>query len=310
MADRLIAAVAPWYGGNRILAKRAGVELGRCTWCAVPFAGGMPELAHIDTRAGVASDLHRHVINLARVIASEDLKPRLASLLEDKLFHPDELRAAQDVCVRRHSDAVDGTGLFADPGLIASVAPDVDWAAAYFVACWMGRGGMAGQDGELRQQLSVRYTPTGGSSAKRFSSAVASLEHWHRVMRGRWEFTCGDRLDLMRKASDAKGVGVYLDPPWPFAGERYAHRVPRSFHARVAEAASRFVKARVVVRYGDDPLIRQLYPERLWTWIEQSTKSQQGGEVREVLIVNGPAFGAGAMEDPDVESEYVQPEGD
>lgn len=66
-----IAAVAPWFGSARSLQRRPAEELGVLEWCGVPFAGGMPELQFIQTRGGVANDLHRHVINLARAIRNQ-----------------------------------------------------------------------------------------------------------------------------------------------------------------------------------------------------------------------------------------------
>lgn len=309
-----IRALAPWFGGNRVLSRRVGVELGRLKWCAVPFAGGMPELAYIDTRAGVACDKHRHIINLARVIAHPELRQALVSLVEDKVFHPDELRRAQDICIEKqeHFDAMaSGPQLFNQPdgvpiGRADAVSPT--WAAAYFISVWMGRGAMAGQTGEFSQSLSVRYTPTGGSSAKRYRSAVESIDHWHEILKGRWEFVVDDGVSLLDRALDEDGVGIYLDPPWPYLGDRYRHKVPLGWHANLARDLARFKRARVVVRYGDDPLIRELYPADRWTWIVQTSKSQHNGSVPEVLIVNGPARGVGGLEAGDDETPGVEPD--
>jgi hypothetical protein len=56
------------------------------------------------------------------------------------------------------------------------------WAADYFAACWMGRGGHAGKRGEFDQSLSLRWTSSGGDSAVRFRSATESLRDWHRAL--------------------------------------------------------------------------------------------------------------------------------
>lgn len=269
-----INALAQWFGGNRMLAESVGRALGRLRWCGVPFAGGCPELPHIRTAAGVANDLHRHVINLARVIRDEALVEQLARWLDGLLFHPDELADAQRRCREREQ-----LGQIRD-------APDVAWAADYFAACWMGRGGQAGKRGEFDQTLSLRWTSTGGDSAVRFRSAIDSLRDWHRALRN-WSFTCTGAFEFIDKVQDADGHGLYVDAPWPDAGEEYRHSFTREQQGRLAEALARFTRTRVAVRYGDHPLIRELYPPPRWTWLGQTSRTQRNGEIAEVLIVNG-----------------------
>lgn len=269
-----INALAQWYGGNRMLAQRVGAALGRLRWCGVPFAGGCPELLHIRTAVGVANDLHRHVINLARVVRDDARVEQLVRRLDGLLFHPDELAEAQQRCRDREQSAQIGD------------APDVAWAADYFATCWMGRGGHAGKRGEFDQRLSLRWTSSGGDSAVRFRSAIESLRGWHRALR-RWTFTCLDAFEFIDKVRDAEGHGLYVDAPWPDAGEEYQHGFTSEQQLRLAEALARFTRTRVVVRYGDHPLIRELYPEPRWTWREQTSRNQRNGAVVEVLIING-----------------------
>lgn len=269
-----INALAQWFGGNRMLADSVGRALGRLRWCGVPFAGGCPELPHIRTGAGVANDLHRHVINLARVVRDDALVEQLVRRLDGLLFHPDELAEAQRRCRER-----DQRNCIGD-------APDVAWAADYFAACWMGRGGHAGKRGEFDQSLSLRWTPNGGDSAVRFRSAIESLRDWHRTLRN-WSFTCIDAFDFINKVRDADGHGLYVDAPWPDAGDDYRHAFTPEQQARLAEVLARFALTRVVVRYGDHPLIRELYPPPRWTWLSQTSRNQRNGATAEVLIVNG-----------------------
>ncbi|GMU38257.1 MAG: hypothetical protein AMXMBFR22_24480 [Phycisphaerae bacterium] len=269
-----ISTLAQWYGGNRMLAASVGKALGRLRWCGVPFAGGCAEIPHINTAAGVANDLHRHVINLARVVRDSVLVERLVDRLEQLLFHPDELRAAQRRCRER------------DWGSTIPDSPDVEWAADYFAACWMGRGGQAGTDREFDQSLSLRWTSSGGDSAVRFRSAVDSLRTWHEALR-RWSFTCIDAFEFTHKVRDAEGHGLYVDAPWPDAGEGYRHGFTPEQQIRLADALNSFNRARVVVRYGDHPLIRELYAPPRWTRLTQQSRNQHNGAVSEVLIVNG-----------------------
>jgi DNA adenine methylase len=46
----------------------------------------------------------------------------------------------------------------------------------------------------------------------------------------------------------------------------------------------------VVVRFGDHPLIRELYPESHWTWVRQTSRAQSNDDVREVLLLNGRSY--------------------
>lgn len=269
-----INALAQWFGGNRMLAAGVGKALGELRWCGVPFAGGCPELAHIQTAAGVANDLHRHVINLARVVRDGVLLDQLVNCLAGLLFHPDELAVAQQRCRKReHAHAIIGL-------------PDVEWAADYFAACWMGRGGHAGKTHEFDQSLSLRWTSSGGDSAVRLRSAAASLREWHMALR-RWSFSCLDAFAFIGNVRDAAGHGLYVDAPWPDAGEDYKHGFTHQQQVRLAAALARFEQTRVVVRYGEHPLIRELYPEPGWTWLAQASRNQHNGAMTEVLLVNG-----------------------
>ncbi len=289
MSDMTISALAPWYGCNRVGAAAVGAQLGKLDWCGVPFMGGAPELPHIKTRGGIANDKHLLIINLAKVVASFDLYESLADRLDEMFFHPSELEAAQAKCADAFfADANAGAGLFGDTKNPCE-KPDVDLAAAYFVACWMGRGGHAGKDTELSQGLSVRWTATGGDSVKRFRSAVKSLPAWAKALRV-WSFERMDAIDFLKRVRDVDGHGVYLDPPWPEAGKEYRHKDSDALTVAIAEQCSRFKNARVVIRYGDHPMIRDLYPETKWTWVRSTTTSQQGTDVSETLILNGPRY--------------------
>lgn len=287
-----IGALAPWFGGNRTLAATVGRVMGRIDWCGVVFTGGAPELPHLNCRAGVANDLHCHLINMARVVRDELLVERMIGLVDDMLFHPVEYAEAQARCVAREAawPPVPEGGLFgaAPAAFCTTVMPDVRWAADYFACCWMGRGGSAGQENEFAQQLAMRWTPTGGSSAKRWRSAVESLRAWNRALR-HWEFTRLDAFEFLAQVKDMKGVALYVDAPWPDAGERYEHKFTTADQVRLAARLAAFRNVRIVVRFGDHPLIRDLYQggRGQWTWIEQESRNQQGNGVAEVLIVNG-----------------------
>lgn len=282
-----IGAVAPWFGSARSIARKPAELLGALDWCGVPFAGGMPELQFIQCRGGVANDLHRHVINLARTIRSQP--EALVERLSATVFHPDELKRSQFACLTREAKA-EGANLFmnAVPNTTLPEEGDLDWAVDYFVCAWMGQGGYSGREHEFKQNLAIRFTSSGGTSSVRFSSAIESILGWSDVLR-RWEFSTLDVFGFFtERFRDQKGHGLYCDPPWPDAGDEYRHAVGTTFHERLAKTLRSFVNARVVVRYGIHPLIEYLYPRSAWEWVESTTSNQQGNEVKEVLLCRGP----------------------
>ena len=285
MNTRKIGAVAPWFGSNRKNPSLVGMLLGRRSWVGVPFAGGMAELPYISTRAGVANDLHRHVINLARVI--RDRPAELVQRLDGMTFHPDELAEAQRICKRREriphgffdSDAVDDLpDAFAGAGFL-------DWAAAYFVAAWMTRGGLAGTDAEFAGSLAVRWSSAGGASSTRFRSAVESLRGWAESLK-LWEFSTLDAFKFLDKCKDQADHGIYADPPWIDlgAGYKFTPEGGWDWHGRLAERLSAFDRTRVVVRYGDHPEIVRLYSGSGWRIDRLESINQNGNPVAEVLI--------------------------
>jgi DNA adenine methylase len=278
---RGIATLAPWFGGNRMLAPTVGEELEGCSWVGVPFAGGMAELPWITARTILANDLHRHVINLARVVRDDGLRQRLMRSLRRVAFHPDELAAAQQFC-----RTVQPT----EP-------PDFGCAFNYFLCCWLGRSGKAGIDDEFNGRPSVRWKSDGGDSMVRFQSAVRALVGFARTLR-RCTFETMDAFDFLARCEDIGGHGLYCDPPFPGAGRRYRHSAgqtdaeERTWHTRLRDQLARFGSVRVVCRFYDHPLIRELYPEAKWHWRRLKGRTQANQEAPEVLLINGDPYGA------------------
>jgi DNA adenine methylase len=271
-----VTALLPWYGSNRTLAHHVGAALAGCTWVGIPFLGGASELAHITARTVVANDLHRGVINLCLTLADPELGPALRRRLRDLPFHADALAAAQARCRDLHAA---GRPRVED-------MPDPRFAADYFVCAWMGRSGKAGTAAEYSGALPVRWNANGGDSAVRFRSAVASLRAWRRVIM-RANFTCMDAFDFLAKCKDEPGAGIYSDSPFPDAGDDYRHHFTEAQHRALAVALARFRRARVVARFYDHSLIRELYPEPAWTWHRPKGGRKQTNEAApEVLLVN------------------------
>lgn len=277
---RGVQTLLPYFGGNRTNAKTVGDLLRGCRWVGIPFAGGMPELLHIDAPSIVVNDLHCHVINLAMVIQKDGYS--FADHLNSLPFHPLALEAAQ---------ARLNAGQSHVEAIVRKGSVDIDAARDYFVTQWMGRSGNAGTDKELRGNLSVRWNANGGDSNTRFRSAVDGIHAFSSVMR-RCNFSCLDVFDFLARCNDTLDVGLYCDPPWPDAGAAYVHSVDDDqFHATLKRQLSLFTAARVVLRYGDHPLIRELYGNSdHWTLHECEGRKQSRSSQAELLIVNRTQF--------------------
>ncbi len=265
-----IGAIAPWYGGNRLLAEHVGRALDGCEWVGIPFAGGMAEIAEIKARTIVANDLHGGVIELARWLGESD-QPGVQDLqlcLRRQLFHPDSLAYAQ------HK-------------LQCCDWNDREVAVAFFVVAWMTRSGTAGTDAEKTAKLCLRWEAGGGDSRKRYDSAIDSLPYWSEQFQ-RCTFSTLDCFEFLRKCKDRPRHGIYCDPPFPGPGDKYTHTFSEADHLLLAARLEEFTEARVVIRYYDHPLIRELYPAPHWTWTHLEGRKQTNDSAPEVLIVNHP----------------------
>lgn len=275
-------ALAQWYGSNRMLAEHVGKALKGCEWVGVPFAGGMCELGYIDARTIIASDLHRHVINLARVAQDKALGAKLRGRLRLCVMHPEQLRLAQERCRERELKAPFSLGF----GERDASPPDLDWAVDYFVAVWMSRAGSAGTKKEFDGSHSVRWNAGGGDSAVRFRNAAKSLLGWQRIIE-RVTFVSADAFDFLDECEDTPGHGIYCDPPFPGPGDRYKYAFTEDDHRRMAGKLAKFRHARVVCRFYDVQLVRDLYPECLWKWTRLEGRKSTNEAAPEVLLING-----------------------
>lgn len=254
-----------------MMAKEYAAELAGCEWVGIPFAGGMSIVPHLKARGLLVNDLHRDVINLARTVRDDCLRQQLIKAANAKAFHPDELKEAQQQLQDLMGNGVD----YIDGGR----------ALDYFVAVWMGRSAEAGTDDELEGNLAMRFTASGGGSNVRYRSAVESLEEWGATLK-RCEFSVLDFRVFLAKSQDRPKHGLYVDAPWPKDGDGYKHKFTVQDQRDLAIALSQFQHLRVVVRFGDHPLIRELYPETHWTWKSLTSRTQGNNAKAEVMITN------------------------
>jgi DNA adenine methylase len=273
---RQVTTLAPWFGSNRTLAHRVGEELKGCKWVGIPFAGGMSEIRYIEAPTIVVNDLHRNVINLARVAADPVAGPKLYRRLRREGFHPDVLTEAQDkaACPMYEPAGWDWrtTGL--------------EWAFWYFIATWMNRSAKAGTGDEFKGQLPIRWTSSGGDSCTRFRSATNAIVEWRRTFR-RCNFTVMDCFDFLKQVKDEDRHGLYCDAPFPGPGDDYRHAMTDEEHQAWAERLVKYKRLRIVCRFYDCDLVRRLYPETHWTWKHQQGGRDQANQAKpEVLLVN------------------------
>lgn len=269
--------ISNYFGSNRMLAENVGTALEGKKFVGIPCAGGMSELAHIGANVLLVSDLNRHVINLAQCI--RDDREELVAHLEQTPFHPDELQEAQKRCLDREKAFRESVST---PGEMGNVS----WAIDYFLVSWLSRAGTAGTKREFQGGMSIRWKSGGGDSAVRFRSATESLTEWQKIMR-RCTFVCQDAFAFLAEAleRDDETSGIYADPPFPGPGDAYKCSLGLNGQERLAESLGRFTKTRVVARFYDVPLIRQLYPESMWTWNHYTGRKQTNNSAPEVLLV-------------------------
>jgi site-specific DNA-adenine methylase len=102
-----------------------------------------------------------------------------------------------------------------------------------------------------------------------------------------------DAFELLEKIRDEKGTSIYIDPPYLVKGAKYIHDFTCDDHVRLAETLSRFLQARIVVSYYDDPRLQDHYPGWAKHCIDvpkstahQNKRGANKARATEVLLVN------------------------
>ena len=255
-----------WFGSDSEVAADLALMLNHCSHVTIPFVGGAAILPHLKARAILANDLHEDAINFYRVASGlygEEEKAALALQCDRTLSHPAELVSAK--AIRE-----------------ASIKPYGVGAWAFWAQCWIGRKGKGGTTSPGGMP-SVRRTASGGTNASRITAAASDLAEWAQHFK-RCEWLCEDFRKVLEKATDHEGGGIYCDPPWVGAGDGYLHAFTEQDHCDLALYLQRFHKTTVVVRYGDSPLVRDLYEG--WTIIEAASRDQCNAVKGEIWITN------------------------
>jgi DNA adenine methylase len=259
MTTAKIKAIAPWFGSKRTLAPKVVELLGKHTAYWELFCGSCAVLlAKPPSSQETLIDMHGDLINLARVLKSEDLAVQLYA------------RASRVLC---------STDLYREEMAVATPADPLDRALNFLILSWMGRNGTAGTR-RTNYAPAMRFTPGGGSTSTRWRNAVESIPDWHERLRNA-QFIGGDAFEIIPKIADVRGVAIYADPPYvrgsraSGGGSDYLHDFSeidlpitgeRDQHILLAEQLNRFEKARVVVSYYDCSTVRELY--KGWDFVD------------------------------------------
>lgn len=289
---RELDALAPYYGCKRQLAARVIALLGEHHSYWEPFCGSCAvALAKPPCRAEVVNDLHGPVVNLARTVADDNLGPRLFDwlyrtsfcetlYLESAAWLASVSLSTPEECTRASACGHESASL--------------PWAYHYFVACWMGRNGLAGTAGELDTGFCKRFTSSGGDPAVRFRNVVERVPSWWKRMRN-WTILSEDGIRLCERIEDRAGCVVYVDPPYLQKQAAYAVDFGPGDHGRLAAALRRFEKTRVVVSYYRHERLGELYLDHGWQLVDAAVQKNlavaagKSPKADEVLLVNRAA---------------------
>jgi DNA adenine methylase len=194
-----ITSLAPWFGGKRTMAPAIVEEIGEHHSYWEPFCGSMAVLlAKPPSWTEVANDLHGDLINLARVIQSPTLGPKLYRALRRVLCSEALFR---DALLSVRIDEVP------DP------AGRLDWHRAYqyFIVSWQGMNGVAGTS-TFNTNFARRFSSLGGDPAVRWTGAVRSIPAWRKRLE-RVQVLSADGIELCEKIEDREGTVIYEVPP-------------------------------------------------------------------------------------------------
>lgn len=256
-----------YFGSDSEVAEELASMLDHCKHVTIPFCGGMSILPNLKARAIIANDAHSQVINFYRFASGrfgEVAQRELIEKCQATLSHPAEISLAQDYCEQ------------------FALKDSLNQAWAFWALCWIGRKGKGGTKSQGGMP-SVRRTANGGTNASRIRAAADDLTEWAKQFE-RCEWESVDFRELLPKVADDTQCGIYCDPPWIDAGKLYLHTFTLDDHAILAELLGRFDETTVVIRYGDHPLIRELYQG--WNIIEASSRDQCNAVKGEVWITN------------------------
>lgn len=256
-----------YFGSDSEVAPYLAAKLNHCKHVSIPFVGGGSIIPFILARGIVASDKNALAINFYQVMAGlhgKATRDYLIHRCQHTLSHPAELSKAF-----RQLDAV----------------PEADRAWAYWAICWIPRKGKGGTTVAGSVKPSVRRNADGGNNASRLRAVADDLDGWASHFE-RCEFVEGCFRDEMPKYADRPENGYYIDAPWVEAGQRYQHSFEDVDHVDLEAYARRFNSGTVLIRYGENDWIRDLYSGEHWAIESSESRTQANNRKPELWIMN------------------------
>jgi len=254
-----------WFGSDSQHREHIARYFDHCDSVTVGMVGGASIIPCMKAPRLVCNDKCDLAYNFYRCVSDPVHFAYLVNRCRDTLNHPAELRQAM-VILRNQS---------------AYRREELAWA--FWAACWLGRKGAGGTE-NMGGTVSVRWTP-GGANASRIITVADGLYAWRDHFK-RCDFTNLCFRQLLPKVPDRLGCGLYLDPPWVEAGLSYLHTFDEKDHRDLADLVQTYVETTVLLRYRDHPLLRELYPFDMWTWVSLESRTQANTQGGEVWIIN------------------------
>lgn len=277
MRKRLVS----WYGSKAEMAEAIIDYLGPHRAYYEIFAGSMAVLLSKPAAPHEhVNDLHGDLINLARVVASDDAYA---------LFERCTRTLACETLFREARQRV----------IEAADRSPLDRAYDFLLYSSIGTQGRNGT-GNTAHGWEFQCPPVNTAST-RWESVVKSIPAWYERLR-HVTISSMDVFDLLTQIEDRPDVAIYADPPYVYGtvDRRYLHDFAPEDHERLAIGLGRFASAKVVVSYYDHPLVRDLYGDAArWQIIDASKRKSMSrtastAEKRnvvspEILILNRAA---------------------
>lgn len=249
---RQATGFSPYFGAKRQAAPLIIPFIGKHSSLLDPACGSMAvPMAMEPCALEIVSDLHGDITNLARVLQSKNLY----TLLKDKLHRT-------MVCDK----IMEKSNKFYQLSKRLTAPKKPDWERAYhaYVVWWMGRSGQAGTKND-GGKMAIRYTSNGGATARRFVTAVDSLDAFIDRLRP-FQILNEDMFKLIPKWEDKKGAVLFLDAPYYDKGAEYLYDFTHEMHVLLRDMVREFKKTRVIICYYNHPVVRKLYKD--WNVVE------------------------------------------
>lgn len=252
----------PYIGGKHRIALQLGAILratGADTLVDV-FGGSAAVLLNSGFKKRVYNDADSDLVNLMRVIADDDARPRLLRKIR---LTPSSRKIFEDHYAEYRANNFS----------FAHIHDTAERAFRTFYRHQFAFGGKTRTGGFTlscagRQEI---------KELQRYRNAIRKIAALAAFFRAT-AIECKDFQDCISIYGRRANIVLFVDPPYVGKELYYSHVLDFSSHTFLAHQLAT-VKAHVVCTYYDNPIIRNLYPETLWNWtpIQNVKNSQRNG---------------------------------